>query len=140
MVQPSGISRTLSILPGGTVPPNPTELLARQALVEAIDILKKHFDYIVLDTAPIGMVTDTQIIARVADLSVYVCRADYTHKADYTLLEDLRLEQAPQPVYRNQRLGHEKAEIRLLLWIRKVRPLLRIRKEVRLWLRLRTKA
>lgn len=91
MVQPSGISRTLSILPGGTVPPNPTELLARQALVEAIDILKKHFDYIVLDTAPIGMVTDTQIIARVADLSVYVCRADYTHKADYTLLEDLRL-------------------------------------------------
>lgn len=40
MVQPSGISRTLSILPGGTVPPNPTELLARQALVEAIDILK----------------------------------------------------------------------------------------------------
>lgn len=37
------------------------------------------------------MVTDTQIIARVADLSVYVCRADYTHKADYTLLEDLRL-------------------------------------------------
>lgn len=91
MVQPSGISRTLSILPNGTVPPNPTELLARQALVEAIDILKKHFDYIVLDTAPIGMVTDTQIIARVADLSVYVCRADYTHKADYTLLEDLRL-------------------------------------------------
>ena len=49
-------------------------------------------------------------------------------------------QQAPQPVYRNQRLGHEKAEIRLLLWIRKIRPLLRIRKEVRLWLRLRTKA
>ena len=49
-------------------------------------------------------------------------------------------QQAPQPVYRNQRFGHEKAEIRLLLWIRKIRPLLRIRKEVRLWLRLRTKA
>ena len=78
--------------------------------MEAIDILKKHFDYIVLDTAPIGMVTDTQIIARVADLSVYVCRADYTHKADYTLLEDLRLgNKLPQPVYRNQRLGHEKS-------------------------------
>ena len=91
MVQPSEISPNLSILPGGTVPPNPTELLARQALVQAIDILKRHFDYVILDTAPIGLVTDTQIIARVADLSVYVCRADYTHKADYTLLEDLRL-------------------------------------------------
>ena len=85
MVQPSEISPNLSILPGGTVPPNPTELLARQALVQAIDILKRHFDYVILDTAPIGLVTDTQIIARVADLSVYVCRADYT------LLEDLRL-------------------------------------------------
>ena len=91
MVQPSEISPNLSILPGGTVPPNPTELLARQALVQAIDILKRHFDYVILDTAPIGLVTDTQIIARVADLSIYVCRADYTHKADYTLLEDLRL-------------------------------------------------
>ena len=91
MVQPSEISPNLSILPGGTVPPNPTELLARQALVQTIDILKRHFDYVILDTAPIGLVTDTQIIARVADLSVYVCRADYTHKADYTLLEDLRL-------------------------------------------------
>ena len=91
MVQPSEISPNLSILPGGTVPPNPTELLARQALMQAIDILKRHFDYVILDTAPIGLVTDTQIIARVADLSVYVCRADYTHKADYTLLEDLRL-------------------------------------------------
>ena len=56
------------------------------------------------------MVTDTQIIARVADLSVYVCRADYTHKADYTLLRSPPGQQAPQPVYRNQRLGHEKAE------------------------------
>ena len=50
MVQPSEISPNLSILPGGTVPPNPTELLARQALVQAIDILKRHFDYVILDT------------------------------------------------------------------------------------------
>ena len=64
--------------------------------MEAIDILKKHFDYIVLDTAPIGMVTDTQIIARVADLSVYVCRADYTHKADYTCSKISAWQQAPQ--------------------------------------------
>lgn len=91
LVQVSTITPNLSILPGGTVPPNPTELLARPSLVKAIDLLKERFDYIVLDTAPIGMVTDTQLIGRVADLSVYVCRANYTHKADYTLIEDLRL-------------------------------------------------
>jgi len=42
-----------------------------------------NFDYVILDTAPIGMVTDTLLIGRVADLSVYVCRADYNHKAEY---------------------------------------------------------
>ena len=45
-----------------------------------------------MDTAPIGMVTDTLLIGRVADLSVYVCRADYTHKAEYTLINELSIE------------------------------------------------
>ena len=89
LVQVSNINPNLSILPGGPIPPNPTELVARESLSQAIDILKKHFDYIILDTAPIGMVTDTQLISRVANASIYVCRADYTHKADYTLINEL---------------------------------------------------
>ena len=89
LVQVSNINPNLSILPGGPIPPNPTELVARESLPQAIDILKKHFDYIILDTAPIGMVTDTQLISRVANASIYVCRADYTHKADYTLINEL---------------------------------------------------
>ena len=89
LVQSSDVNRNLYILPGGTVPPNPTELLARDGLDKAIEILKKNFDYVILDTAPIGMVTDTLLIGRVADLSVYVCRADYTHKAEYTLINEL---------------------------------------------------
>lgn len=89
LVQPSDINQNLYILPGGTVPPNPTELLARDGLDKAIEILKKSFDYVVLDTAPVGMVTDTLLIGRVADLSVYVCRADYTHKVEYTLINEL---------------------------------------------------
>lgn len=89
MIQPSGISPNLSVLPGGIIPPNPTELLARQSLEDAVEILKQDYDYIVLDTAPIGMVTDTQLIARVADASIYVCRADYTHKNDYQLINEL---------------------------------------------------
>ena len=89
LVQLSDVSKNLYILPGGTVPPNPTELLARDGLDKAIETLKKNFDYVILDTAPVGMVTDTLLIGRVADLSVYVCRADYTRKNEYTLINEL---------------------------------------------------
>ena len=89
LVLASDVSKSLYILPGGTVPPNPTELLARDGLDKAIETLKKNFDYVILDTAPVGMVTDTLLIGRVADLSVYVCRADYTRKAEFTLINEL---------------------------------------------------
>lgn len=89
LVQPSLVTPNLSVLVGGVIPPNPTELLAREALVQAIDTLKAHFDYVIIDTAPVGMVTDTLIVGRVADVSLYVCRADYTHKSDYGLIEEL---------------------------------------------------
>lgn len=89
LVQPSDVSKNLFILPGGMVPPNPTELLARDGLDKAIETLKQNFDYVIMDTAPVGMVTDTLLIGRVADLSVYVCRADYTHKNEYTLINEL---------------------------------------------------
>lgn len=90
LCQPSTVSKNLFILPGGSIPPNPTELVARQALDDAIETLKQHFDYVILDTAPIGMVTDTQLIARVADLSVYVCRSGYTVKSEFKLVNDLK--------------------------------------------------
>ena len=89
LVQQSDINSNLFILPGGAVPPNPTELLARKGLDEAIEQLKQHFDYVVLDTAPVGMVTDTQLISRIADLTVYVCRADYTRKSEFSLVNEL---------------------------------------------------
>ena len=92
LVQPSDVNKNLFVLPGGSVPPNPTELLARNGLDKAIEILKQNFDYVIMDTAPIGMVTDTLLVGRVADLSVYVCRADYTHKAEYTLINELAIE------------------------------------------------
>lgn len=92
LCQPSSLSPNLYILPGGVVPPNPTELVARESLDQALAVLREHFDYIILDTAPIGIVTDTQLIARVADVSVYVCRADYTHKSDFAYINELKRE------------------------------------------------
>ena len=91
-VQLSDVNKSLYILPGGTVPPNPTELLARDGLDKAIETLKKNFDYVILDTAPIGMVTDTLLIGRVADLSIYICRAEYTRKTEFTLINELASE------------------------------------------------
>ncbi len=90
LCQSTDVSSNLFVLPGGAVPPNPTELVARPSLDQAIALLKERFDYVILDTAPIGIVTDTQLIARVADISVYVCRADYTHKSDYAFINDLQ--------------------------------------------------
>lgn len=92
MIQKSDISKNLDILPGGPVPPNPTELVARDVLYNAIKQLKEKYDYVILDTAPIGMVTDTAIIGRVADMCVYVCRADVTPKAGYEFINVLKRE------------------------------------------------
>lgn len=90
MVQQSDITPNLDILPGGPIPPNPTELVSSQALPDAIEQLKARYDYIILDTAPIGMVTDSALISRVADVCVYVCRADVTPKAGFEFINTLR--------------------------------------------------
>lgn len=89
MIQRSDISPNLDILPGGPVPPNPTELLAREYLDHAIEELERHYDYIILDTAPIAMIADTSIIGRVADLCVYVCRADVTPKEGFEYINTI---------------------------------------------------
>ena len=92
MIMQSEISPNLHILPGGPVPPNPTELVARSIFDETIEQLKEQYDYVILDTAPIGLVTDTSIIAHVADVGVVVCRADYTPKAAFRNINNLQQE------------------------------------------------
>lgn len=90
MIQHSDVSPNLDILPCGPIPPNPTELMARTVLEDAIEKLKERYDYIILDTAPIAIVTDTAIASRVADMCVYVCRADVTPKLGYQYINVLR--------------------------------------------------
>lgn len=85
-------SNNLRILPAGMIPPNPAELLARPTLEKAIEQLRGEFDYIILDSAPVGMVTDPLIASRVADITVYICRADYSYKTDFELINKLKKE------------------------------------------------
>ena len=89
LVQKSGISDNLDILPAGPIPPNPAELLERDNLKIAIDYFRDKYDYILLDTAPIGMVADTLSIAKCADATLFVVRANYTLKADADLINEM---------------------------------------------------
>lgn len=67
-------------LPAGPQPPNPSELLLNGAFINLLDELKEHYDYVVIDTPPIGLVTDGIIAMKRSDLSIYVIRANYSHK------------------------------------------------------------
>ena len=91
-IRPSNVNDNLDLILAGPIPPNPTELLARKNLIDIIEILKEDYDYIILDTAPVGLVTDTLQIAKLADVSCFVCRADYTPKAAFTLVNSLAAE------------------------------------------------
>jgi len=83
-IMPSEVNKNLDLLLAGPVPPNPAELMARPSLDIIFEHLKEHYDYIFIDTAPVGLVTDTLQIGRVANVTIYMCRADYTPKASFS--------------------------------------------------------
>ena len=88
----SGVNQNLDLIMAGPIPPNPTELLARKNLGEIISLLHDDYDYIILDTAPVGLVSDTLQIAKYADVTAFVCRADYTPKSSFGLVNELASE------------------------------------------------
>lgn len=88
----SGINENLDLLLAGPIPPNPSELLARDAFRQTVELLQEKYDYIIFDTAPVGLVSDTFQIAAYANVNAYVCRADYTPKSSFDLLNSLKEE------------------------------------------------
>ena len=88
----SGINANLDLLLSGPIPPNPTELLANPVFNQILQLMEEKYDYIILDTAPIGLVTDTIQIAAHADVNIYICRADYTPKSIFSILNNLNKE------------------------------------------------
>lgn len=85
----SNVNDNLDILMAGPIPPNPTELIARPTLEMVINSLKEKYDYVLIDSAPVGLVTDTLQIGRVADATIIMCRADYTPKDSFNYINDL---------------------------------------------------
>ena len=91
-LSPSAVNDNLDLLLAGPTPPNPTELLARDNMRQIIELLKQRYDYIILDTAPVGLVSDTMQLTKYANVCCYICRADYTPKSNIELLNTLSAE------------------------------------------------
>lgn len=93
LVQPSAVHANLDVLPGGALVANSAELVSQDAFEDAIRQLKEKYDYVILDTAPLPLVTDTVLIGRTADICVFVCRAGVTPKSACDYLNTLSREQ-----------------------------------------------
>lgn len=93
LVQPSAVHANLDVLPGGALVTNSTELVSQDVFADAIRQLKEKYDYVILDTAPLPLVTDTVLIGRTADICVFVCRAGVTPKSACDYLNTLSREQ-----------------------------------------------
>ena len=81
IVHPSSFNKNLDVIYSGSIPPNPTDLLSNGKYETLIETLKNQYDYIILDTAPLMLVTDSFLISEVADVTLYVTRSKYTEKA-----------------------------------------------------------
>jgi capsular exopolysaccharide synthesis family protein len=102
-VQIEDILRPHNTVPGlfyatsGSLPPNPAELMMSHNLAHFINELKASFDYIIIDTAPVGKVSDAFSIGSLVDSTIYVVRSNYTNKNHLELIED---------IYQNKKLVH----------------------------------
>jgi len=88
IIQQLSLSSNCDIIYSGIVPPNPTELLKNGRLGLLINDLKKNYQYIIIDTAPLLLVTDTFTITKYSDLVLYVTRADYSNKSLIDFADD----------------------------------------------------
>jgi len=95
-IEPVKGYKNFDVLSSGSIPPNPTEILMSKKIKDLFDVLKKQYDYIIVDTAPVSLVTDTLLVSKLADASIYVVRANKIDK------EMLRI---PNELYKENKLN-----------------------------------
>lgn len=83
----------MSVLPCGVIPPNPAELILSPKLAELFNELKKRFDIIVIDTAPVGLVSDSMTLRKFADCTLFIVRQRYTYKKQIHLINEMYTQQ-----------------------------------------------
>jgi len=89
IVCPSHNHPNLSVIPVGTIPPNPTELIADERFGKLIETLRKQYDYVIIDCPPIDIVADTQIIEKFVDRTAFIVRAGVLERAMIPELENI---------------------------------------------------
>ena len=89
IIVPSTYSPNLDVIFSGPIPPNPSELLLSDRLDHLFAYLREQYDYVIVDSAPVGMVSDTFSLMRITDATLYVCRANYTHKDHIMYVNEL---------------------------------------------------
>jgi len=90
IIQDSGVNENLKCIASGPVPPNPSELLLSPRVDEMFNELSQKFDYVILDTAPVALVSDTLLINRVSNLTIYICRENYSLKESVEYINDYK--------------------------------------------------
>lgn len=89
IISPSKLSHNLSVIGCGTLPDNPSELLMSARLTVLFEKLRERFDYIVIDTSPVGQVADAFSLAEHSDASIYLVRYNFTDKFQLRILQDI---------------------------------------------------
>ena len=89
IIVPDPKHKSMDILPVGTIPPNPTELLFDERLKQTIDTVREQYDYVLIDCPPVELVADTQIIEKLADRTIFVVRAGLLERSMLSELEKI---------------------------------------------------
>ena len=89
----------LYIVPSGTVPPNPAELLLKDKMDEFMKSLESEFEVVIMDTPPIGLVSETMDLMRFSDVNLYIIRQDFTHKRYLLMINDLFVSDQVDNIY-----------------------------------------
>lgn len=89
LIRQSDVHPNLSYISSGPIPPNPAELLLTEPLTDMIEQLKQTYDYILLDTPPVGMVADALLLGKLADSALYVVRQGHTYKGSLNYIQEI---------------------------------------------------
>jgi capsular exopolysaccharide synthesis family protein len=89
IIKPSAVSSNLSVIGCGKLPDDPTELFSSEKMDGLFLELRKKYDYIILDTSPVGQVADAFNIAPYADASIYLVRYNFTERGQLSVLDDI---------------------------------------------------
>jgi len=89
IIQPTKISENVSVIGCGETPEHPAEIMMNPKIELLFEELKERFDYIIIDTSPVGQVADAFSLAEYADLSIYLVRYNYTNKYQLAILKDI---------------------------------------------------